>query len=460
MRSIVIVGGGFSGTMVAVHLLRGAPDTSVTLVERTGQFGRGAAYGTACLDHVLNVPAARMSAYPDRPDHFFEWARARDPDVLGGSFVPRARYGAYIAEQLDEAERAAPGRLKRVCGQAVSAERNDRGFTVSVNTCAGAISTHIGDAMVLALGNYAPANPPLADPSFYESSRYTRDPWAMAPSGAHRGDVLLIGTGLTMLDIALELSKDPSVGAIHAISRRGLLPEPHRTPGKPAHYDPPASAGAWPATALGMLRGLRREVREAASRGVDWREVVTSIRPITQTLWKRLPMNERARFLSHIRPYWEVVRHRSAPAPFAALGRLIEAGRLTVHAGRLVELRDQANEVSVRFRPRAGGAGEIRTLRVARVINCTGPESDCRRIDDPMIQSLLRAGLIRPDPLGIGLGSDEHGALLDASGKASSRLWLAGPLLKATLWEATAVPELREHAQRLAERLSRPSACG
>jgi uncharacterized NAD(P)/FAD-binding protein YdhS len=220
----------------------------------------------------------------------------------------------------------------------------------------------------------------------------------------------------------------------------------------PPHLDAPSDLEAWPDTAIGMLRALRREVRDKAADVVDWREVVTSIRGETPALWQRLDLEERRRFLERLRPYWETHRHRSSPETAFAVESLIASGALEVIAGRVEGYAEERDAIVVTLRRRSSTSSEL--LRVGKVINCTGPDTDLARVNDPLVQSLRRTGLIRPDPLGLGLDTDEHGRILDAEGRPSTRLFLVGPLRKGQRWEHTAVPELREEAGRMATLLA------
>jgi uncharacterized NAD(P)/FAD-binding protein YdhS len=456
-RTVVVIGAGFSGTLAAAHLLRqgiGAP-LRVVLVNRSGPIARGVAYGTRSEAHVLNVPAGRMSAFPDDEGSFLRFARRHDPAVTGGSFVPRHLYGQYLEEVLREAARdAAPGAvLEHGVGDATAITPADGG---RAEVRFGGGRAVLADRVILAVGNYAPADPHVADSSFFASPRYVRDPWlrgALGVVGA-RDPVLLVGTGLTTVDIALELWNRGVRAPMHAVSRRGLLPQPHRVPGAPptfAHAPPDIATG--PATARHYLASVRRHIRRLAAQGEDWREVIGSLRPITPALWRRLDVAERARFLRHVRPYWEVVRHRVAPAPAAAFAHLVETGALMVHQGRLARFDLDDDGVAVTIQPR--GRAEPVTLRVAWVINCTGPSCDLRSLHDPLIDSLLARGLLRPDPLALGLEVSDDLALIDAAGAPSQVLYYVGPLLKARDWEATAVPELRVHAAHVAQVVAR-----
>ncbi|HET6682463.1 MAG TPA: FAD/NAD(P)-binding protein [Gaiella sp.] len=457
-RTIAIVGAGFSGTTLAVHLLRAAPPglERLYLVERVeGRLG-GVAYRTQSASHTLNVPVGRMSAFEDDPDGFLRFVRRREPALTGGSFVPRKLYGEYLADALDEARRTSTLPLVRVAGEVVSvAEAADD----LLLTLADGRRLPVGHA-VLAIGNYPPSDPLVGDEAVFSSIRYARDPWAGdALELDRREDVLLVGTGLTMCDVALALRDADQQGRIFAISRRGLLPHPHRLSAKPPpHLDPPATLETWPSSAVGLLRGLRREVRERAGEDVDWREVVTSIRADTPALWQRLDMEERRRFLRHARPYWETHRHRSSPEAAHAIEELVETGRLELVVGALESLAEEDGGIVASIRRRGSSSSE--TLRLGKVINCTGPDTDLTRVRDPLVASLRRDGLIRPDELGLGLDADDDGRLVAADGCAGERLTLLGPLRKGRFWEHTAVPELRVAAKQVADRLVREATLG
>jgi len=456
-HTIAIVGGGFSGTLAAVHLLQGEwPDgLHLVLVNRSGPLARGVAYGTRSAAHVLNVPAGRMSAFPDDPGHFFRFARGRDPSVAEGDFVPRSLYGDYLEWVLREAvagceagtcftHRVARAVELRLCPEG-GAELRLEGD--------GGPPALFADQVVLAAGNYSPADPAVPDAAFFAGdARYVRDPWAPgALEGVdRRRPVLLIGTGLTMLDVALDLHGRGLEAPIHAVSRRGLLPLSHRSPAAlpcPVELGAALLAGPW--TVRRYLREVRRAV--AAHPEVDWRDVLASIRPVTSALWNALPPAERARFIRHLRPYWDVHRHRAAPAISAAVHGLVRDGRLHVVAGRLLRVEAGSDGVTVRCRRR--GERSAGVLQVGTVVNCTGPGGNVAALGEPLLDSLLRQGLLTPCPLGLGIRTAPGYALRDREERASEVLFHTGPLLKADYWEATAVPELRVHAARLAAHL-------
>jgi uncharacterized NAD(P)/FAD-binding protein YdhS len=451
--TIVVIGGGFSGTAVAAHLLRRGKQARIVLVNRYGPIGRGVAYGTRIETHVLNVPAGGMSALADDRDHFVRWARTRHDTIGPDTFVSRRLYGEYLESVLREAEHQAPraASLERLVGVARDIEIRPDGLSAEV-VFAGA-RLH-ADRVVLALGNYSPSNPAAVGGEFYDGARYIRDPWIRGSLDVIRPgeSVLMMGTGLTMMDIATDLAGRGVRLPLFAVSRHGLLPRAHQSGrGQPPQGAFPPGLDSPPHTIARYLRVVRAHVEIHTARGGDWRDVIGSLRAITPALWSRLRPIERARFLRHVRPWWDVHRHRAAPVTAEAIDRMIASGDLSVRAARILGYRTLPNEVEVTIRPR--GASAAGRIHVDRVVNCTGPSSDVRRVGDTLLDALLSRRLIRSDSFGLGLETGEDGALLAADGRPSQVLHLVGPLLKARYWEATAVPELRQHAAWMAERL-------
>ncbi len=458
MQAIAIIGAGFSGTATAAQLLRRHGDLplDILLINRHPGLGRGVAYGTHSPAHLLNVPAGRMSLYPDDDDDFLRYARTREAEITGGSFVHRGLYGDYLAARLEEAARKATratlsSRTAEVTGLHLGAEGGRLRLTLADDSSLDV------DRVVLASGNPPPADPPLVDAGFFADPAYVRDPWA--PGALDAVDpgrpVLLIGTGLTMLDVGLELVRRGFPDHLFALSRRGLTPQAHRPkPGAP--LEPRVVMDLLrngPANIRRYLKVIRLCVAELGEQGIDWRDVIAALRPFTAELWQRLAPAERGRFLRHVQAYWDTHRHRTAPEPHGEFQRLQRDGTLVVKAGRLTALtRIGASRIQVCWRPRRS-ARDAQT-EVGTVINCTGPQSRIQSLHDPLFQSLLRQGLLVPDPLGLGVQADAVGALLDRAGKPSKALFYSGPLLKARDWECTAVPELRLAALRLADRLA------
>ncbi len=455
MACSIIIGGGAGGCLVAAQWLRRAvAPARLILIERANAVGRGFAYGTSEPAHLLNVPAARMGAFPEEVDHFLRWAEARagqpgfPASVAPDGYLPRSLYGRYLGEVLAAAQAgAAPGvEFERVQGEAVDVEECVGGARVTLKDG----RSFAGARVVLALGNL-PGEYPIRRPlAFYHSPRYVHIPWENDALAGLRGDedVLLVGAGLTAIDLIVRAEAIGHRGVIHALSRNGLRPLVHRLA---SPYPAFLADEPLPTSTRALVRRVRAEVRAAAARGIDWRPVVDALRSRSQAIWGALSWPERARFLRQVRPYWEVHRHRLAPPVAEAVGRLEAAGRVQFHAGRLELLHDAGASAQAIFR-RRGSEARV-TLRVARVVNCTGPRSDYSKFQHPLMVNLLARGLIDHDPLALGIQALPTGEVLRYRAGPTGWLFTLGAPLKGVLWESTAIPEIRVQAQGLAERL-------
>jgi uncharacterized NAD(P)/FAD-binding protein YdhS len=447
---VVIVGGGASGTLMAAHLLRkGSGRGPVVLIERGSDQGPGVAYSTKEPSHLLNVPAAGMSAIHDEPNHFVDWLR--DSALPGGpdDFISRSTYGKYLRSILDSAEKVSSRALLRIRDDVVGVYPSDGGAVVHLAGGSSLRTRHV----VLAMGNSRPRTPFFMNDAM--SSRYIHDPWD--PASLARMEpadrVLLVGTGLTAVDVVLSLAARGHSATIHAISRRGLLPQPHRPP-----FERLSSLRALPAlpsplTTAHLLKWVRGEIRKAEAEGADWRDVINDLRPWTQRLWMDLSHEERSVFLERVARYWSVVRHRMAPQVADTIEQMQSTGQLIVlGANSSVERRGDGFAVELR------STEGRRDLRVNWIVNCTGPELDPARSEEPLVLSLLEGGTARRDPLGLGFDCTPEGNLLDESGSTQRNVWAIGSLRVGSLWESTSVPEIREQAAALTVELDRDSA--
>jgi uncharacterized NAD(P)/FAD-binding protein YdhS len=452
-RHFAVIGGGLSGALVVVHLLHLVPaGTQITLIERNPPVGRGVAYGTECDDHWLNVPAARMSAFADQPDHFFNWVSERVgrlgyPDrVMPDDFLPRKIYGDYMAAVFAEARNQATDtvRFNNVTGELIDIEERPEGTVRLILTDARTIDA---DRVVLALGNLPGEYPIKRSLPFYHGRRYVHVPWCseVLDGIGKDQDVLIVGAGLTATDIIVQLDRLGHRGTVHALSRRGLRPRAHQTgiAPHPAFLDP----AALPSTVAALTRLIRAEIRK----GGEWRAVVDSIRPFSHALWQGFSWEERARFMRHMRPFWEIHRHRIAPQVADIITRLVDAGRVKFYAGRLQSLKETRTGAEAVFRKR--GTEDSITLNVAKVINCTGPRTDYSKYQHPLYINLLARGLIDHDPLALGVHATPAGEVYRYRAGLSGWLFAIGAPLKGVLWESTAALEIRVQAQQLSERL-------
>jgi uncharacterized NAD(P)/FAD-binding protein YdhS len=398
-----------------------------------------------------------MSASSSDPLDFLRFAQRTMPDVNAEDFLPRALYGGYLEEKLSQAERAAAShvRLERIRGDVRSLEiwRPSHTFILGFQDGHEITATKV----VLALGNPPPAALPGTD-EMRESTRLVEDPWCDQGTRFEDETVMLVGTGLTMADIvasAVQTGRGPT--RIYAISRHGLVP-PRQTAFRNSRceFDPLPLLRAASVSMRQLFHLVRQISRETEQRNGDWREAITFVRSVAPTLWARLPSRERKRFLRHVRTYWDVHRHRLPPSTRATVDELRAAQRLIVHAGQILRLEPEENQVRVIWRPR--GREESAVLRVDRVINCTGPDYRGAASRDPLLRDLIANGLIQADALGTGLRTAPNGGLVNLFGRATRGLYYIGPMLRADHWEATAVQELREHAESLARELARPAA--
>ncbi len=446
-RSIAIIGGGFSGTLMAIHLLRRVGGIQrVYLFEKSPPLGRGVAYSTGNHSHLLNVRAGGMSAFEDEPLGFVAWLNSLLPDeiapleqpLMPDAFVPRRIYGSYLQHCLQEVlSKTYKGQhLYLVTDEVVDIARTPDGLCVEVW---GGRRFDV-DHAVLAIGNLPPSRSMLP--------HYVGDPWsdAVTRNLDPDADVLLLGTGLTMVDTVLSLMDRGHKGIIHAVSRRGLLPRMHAPE---RHALPRQFATSLPVTSLGLLRVIRAAVKQAAEEGHPWQDVFETLRPQIQTIWQELPPAERAAFLRHLRPWWDVHRHRIPPESAARINDLAASGQLRIRAARVEERQVLDNGVEVTVRNR--GTSDRETLRVARAIDCSGPTADYAACT--LVRNLLIRGDARSDPLGLGIDVDEDCAVLDRKGRRSDRLSAVGPLTRGTFWEITAVPEIRRQCAALARDL-------
>lgn len=418
--TVGILGFGFSGLMVLGNLLRHAPAGLTVYLIAPNHDARGLAYSTPYAEHLLNVRAANMSAWADKPDDFVQWLAAAKQPYGAQDFVPRQVYGAYLESiwlQLQERASEKNIHLKLVPSEAVAVRRHAGGL---------AVTTARGDAiacdqLVLAVGHGAkPMRAPLAAPVL-------QDPWAdgaLAEAARSEGPILLLGTGLTAIDMVLALRKEGYAGTILATSRRLLLPQPHRDELPAYRIAPEMFAG------LARLQDWARWARAQARALPDWRMLVDGLRPHTQRIWQQWELPMQQCFLKRLYGYWNVHRHRMAPQ----IAVQIAEERLR---GTLQLLR----------------SAQVKPMKVALVINCAGTQLDVRQDARPLWRSLLAEGLAEVHETGLGIRAD---ARLRAWGQAHPQLYVLGGALTGQLLESTAVPELRGQAATIGEALCRP----
>ena len=449
-RPIAVIGAGFSGTIAALQLLRRLPaDQPILLCERAPEFARGVAYSTGETDHLLNVRAANMSALADEPLHFEEWLKRRegaigsDSKAAGlhqtdsGLFASRGLYGKYLRSILDFAMRETAGhaQLRLLPDEVIDIAAADGGGYQLVCSSGGRYEVA---GVVLSVGNLPSEES--------DDPRVCRNPWGEKAWRPLHNDlpILIVGTGLTMVDLAIAIRRRGFTGGIHALSRGGLLPTRHEPA---ATWPTPQFTMAEEKSLRLLVARLRDEVFAASEKGIGWRAVIDSMRPVTASIWGRLPLAERARFLRHARRYWDVHRHRMAPPHADLINEMIADGCLTVAGGRIRSIESGPDAVEVRYTQR--DTGEEKTLRVQRVIMASGVEH-ISRTRDPLMQRLLDRGMVRVDKQGLGIDVTDGLNVVRDDGTVAERIWALGPIVRGVFWECVAVPDIRVQASHVA----------
>jgi uncharacterized NAD(P)/FAD-binding protein YdhS len=439
-RVIAVVGAGASGTLAAVHLLR-AGRARVILID-PGRPGLGVAYSTNDERHLLNVRAAAMGGLADEPEDFLRWCRARGLRAEPDDYLPRRLYGVYLQELLTRSGERARLRIVRARVQNVLEPPSRSGVRMTLSD--GRVLS--ADAVVLALGNPPPATLEAVSPSCHAA--FVCDLWA--PEAMHRVSgarrVAILGTGLSAVDVALSVAAANPAAEVSAISRHGWLPRAHLPGAPPA----PSALALQPGCSLERI--VATIARAATAEPGAWRTVVDGLRPVTTALWQGLAQAERERFERELRPYWDVHRHRLAPAVAERVRELSADGRLSVHSGGVGAVR-------------AGAGGHVRvelgdggSLDADVVVNATGPSRTLSASSNPLVRRLLASGRAHPDALGIGIATSPDGALVDFEGVVSRLCFTLGPPRRGELLESTAIPEIREQAAALARLLTGTSA--
>lgn len=456
---ILIVGGGLSGTLLAVQLLRLPGQRRIVIVESRSELGRGEAYSATDLGHTLNGNAARMSVDPDDADDLTRWlgefiATGGWPESdeqhvpVAELFAPRGIFGLYVQQRLAEAQT-----LGARYGSTVEHVRSE---VVDLQTGASDIRVTLSDNTrlsgrfaVLATGMFAAARTPQRGSDDLNAAAV--DPWDI--EGMRRldpeGRVLIVGSGLTMVDAVVSLEKAGHRGPIDVFSRHGLLPHVRRQP--PAWPDFLGADHSIRSTRQ-LVRALREQCEQALAQGIDWQAPLDTVRVHIPRLWSQATDFQRRQFVRHVRPWWESHHHRSPPPSAQLLDRLLQAGRLRIHAASLQGVLDR-NPGQVRISIRHRAAAQPTEVSGAALINSTGIQYDWRRVDRALPRQLLARGLIQPGPLALGIAADSGGAVLDAQGLVSACLFAMGPPLRGLWWESTAVTDVALQAKTLAARL-------
>lgn len=446
MKKITIIGGGATGTLLAVNLIKGANEKplEINLIEREKSRGRGVAYSAIEDFHLLNVPAAKMGAFPDDLEHFHRWLAEKNYDFAPNDFVPRRIYGEYLRELLNQTVESKPASVSFNVfdDEAVDISISENGAKVILNSG----ETVSSDKVILAFGNFAPPHPRSENNEFINHEKYFQNPWNNQTFNRLKptDDVFVIGTGLTAVDAILSLHHKNHAGKIYAFSTRGLFPAVHRLGfSYPSFYDELKQK----TRITDLLKIVRAHIERAHAENNDWRSVIDSLRPHTQTLWLDLPVAEKRYFMQHLSRYWNAARHRMPPEAARILDEMKAENRLRILKGRLKNIQaDEAGKLKISYSLNA----ERISVSTDAVINCIGSENKFDRIESALVKNLINKKIIKNDRLNLGIDATPDGKIIDGNGAASETILTVGTALKGILWESTAMPEIRQQTKNLA----------
>lgn len=455
---ILIIGGGLSGAMLAAQLLKQPGARRLVVLEPRAELGRGEAYSATELGHTLNGNAARMSVDPDNSDDLTQWLAAhiaaggwpesaQQAVPVAELFPPRGLFGVYARQRLAEAQLVGAGygsQLVHLQDEAVDLEVDEQGVRVKLAQGGECIARQA----VLATGMFAAARTPQMHRA--PGAALTFDPWNVDALKQldPQARVLIVGSGLTMVDAVASLDQAGHQGPIEVFSRHGLLPHVRRQP--PAWPDFLSEQPAL-LTPLQVMRELRRHCRLAKAQGIDWQAPLDTVRAHIARLWSQASERHKRQFVRHVRPWWESHHHRSPPQGGALLAQRVEEGRLRIHAATLQRIESDGHTVTLVLKRRGQACDS--TVSGQALINSSGIVYDWRKVDRPLPRQLLARGLVQPGPLALGIAAQADGAVLDASGTASPNLFAMGPPLRGLWWESTAVTDVAAQSKALALRL-------
>lgn len=448
---VAVVGSGFSAISLVNNLLELLPaSASIAIVGDDSAFGRGTAYRTELHLHRLNVPAARMSAFADRPTDFWDWLTKRGRTVDGGSFASRNEYGLYLRDTLasslrSKQQRARVDFVKAKAVSCIACDDESAVFRLSDGRELKAAS------VALCLGVGTASLPRLtSDADIALLRRVVRNPWRLGWLSRIKPDdtVAILGSGLTMIDQVLSLRNTGHRGKIHVLSRRGLTPHPHSLVPVQS-VEPALSSGRLEISEI--LADLRGQVR----RGQNWRAVMEGLRHKTQGLWQSLSQPQRSRFLRHALAWWNIHRHRVAPQVHEVFDALLKDGTVSVHAGFVSKIARMDGENHLTFRQR--GTSVETSLAFDWLVNCTGMER-AGIGHSPLLQNMHEQNMLDTDALGLGIRVDGKSRVLCCDETPRQGLFAVGALTAGQFWEITAVPDIRNQTRDVAKRIAERSA--
>lgn len=465
IASIAIIGGGFSGICTAMHLIAKAnKPLTIYLIEKEADLCKGVAYGTSSPYHPLNVRAGRMGLFADHPEHFYAWLeshpdiwRNSDPvfhslNITPDSFLPRKLYAVYLQNVFIEMQ-AFAAQKEIIChiisDCASDAILCDEKIEVKLNKH----SPLFVDYMVLATGVFPNQRLPFETPALLNHTSYIANIWAsgverllhndFAGSKGIRKKIIIIGSGLTAVDVLFTLHSFHYQGGFHFISKHGTFPEAHKEHLLPLLPDFKVTNIPTQLSDLILFFKQQLDLNEH----LDWRQLLDAFRHCTQAMWQSFSFSTRKQFMRHLFFLWNKHRHRMSPQSHELVRCYEMSQALTLASGIIQEIIPLLNgKLQVKYIDKKTDKLVIEEANC--VINCAGPNYQIKYHPDPLIQQLLQKQMVIPDDMGLGLKLNQNRKL---AGTAEGKIFALGALLFGELLETTAVPEIRKQANFIAK---------
>ncbi len=456
LKNIVIIGCGFSGALTCVNLIKNQQlsNCNIYLIEKKNEIPKGLAYSTDTNLHLLNVPVKNMSALEADQNDFLEYCRLKwdkkcNIDELKNYYLPRAFYGDYLKELVNESIKNSQIKVNLIKNEVLNIipdlQNNykvilAKGDTINANY------------IVMAPGNLDYGNPHITNKDFFNSPLYVQNPWDKARlAKVNKNEaVLIIGTAQTAIDIALVLNDQGLKQPIYMMSRHGLVSQPHTQEATQAMGTGQSFGLTLDTLSKNILTALK-QVRSAITKVKDWRLVIDSLRPITQAYWASLTLTEKHRFTRHVQVIWDIHRHRLAMVVARDIDKLIKNQSVKILAGRLVNITQTNNLAHIQYKLRHHDS--IEELTVGTVINCTGPNFNLNSLTNPLLKNLSKDGFIVPNELGVSIKTDNIYNVVNSKNEVLKNVFVLGPILKPQLFETVAIPELRKQTQIVANKV-------
>ncbi len=451
-KRIGIIGGGFSGTMLIRHLVEQQNVIqSISIYNSNADFARGVAYNPRSSKLLLNVVAGKMSAFPDKPNHFVEWCLSKGIgnenaiDLLSSSFLSRSIYGNYLNDIWKETQEIAKKNghnLNLIPNKVIKINKEDTNLQIKSES-----GNEIVDYLILATGNELPGNPQIKSVDFFNSNLYQQNPWRINFSKISMTEpILILGNGLTMVDTVMELRENGFQQKIVSVSPNGFNILPHRNFN--FQYNGPIKDLKDNKSLLELLSLFKSELKKLNEFGISAEPLIDALRPNTQQIWQSLSLEEKRIFMKRLRHFWGVARHRIPFSSYDYIQKERIANRLEILAGKVVDLTIKDNSVLATIYDKKNNT-ELNS-QFAQVINCTGPETKIEKSGNELLIQMKSDGFIIQDDLQLGIEVNDSYQVINSQNQVEENMFAIGGLLKGKLWESTAINELRVQAKMVA----------